>query len=529
MQEKNLKQNLAIKEKEINELKTILNTNVSMKSQISSIYKDPKDEENSKENDKEHEREICSYMDNNHNLNIKKKKHKNKSLSLIERKLSSFSSINRRNLLSINYINKSNNSKNNSKRKNSSSKKHKNNNKNYNGINNSKIVNNINANSENKYKTIANVCGSGSSTKRTKIDNSIKIHHKIKKSSYYNYNSINSLRLKKLDKSISRSMPSKRGIEESFSKNYFWNINRSDISSNKNKKFIKDHNVVKNKILINYNTNIINTNISIDKGNANRKMKELRNSLEEKIGDITRNKSKKSRIKRTISAFYDKKDKNSMYLEKIKTRRERSFRHNNLYNIDKNKILKIKKNKNIIVNGLYNINNGFNSNIFRKQFPQLTIQHKNKNIKKGKKIKIKLKENSMFNIKNDISKDNSKNKFFVIQAYTGKNPKEEKNNNKIVKNFSTVNINKNIISIKKHHNYETNVNRTIKSNPYNIGLTYRKYKHFDKISNIYQKNSNKNENKIKINKLNINSNTNRINPSLRNFIFSKCISNSNIS
>ena len=59
MQEKNLKQNLAIKEKEINELKTILNTNVSMKSQISSIYKDPKDEENSKENDKEHEREIC--------------------------------------------------------------------------------------------------------------------------------------------------------------------------------------------------------------------------------------------------------------------------------------------------------------------------------------------------------------------------------------------------------------------------------------------------------------------------------------
>ena len=81
MQEKNLKQNLAIKEKEINELKTILNTNVSMKSQISSIYKDQKDEENSKENDKEREREIYSYLDNNNNLQIKKKKHKNKSLS----------------------------------------------------------------------------------------------------------------------------------------------------------------------------------------------------------------------------------------------------------------------------------------------------------------------------------------------------------------------------------------------------------------------------------------------------------------
>ena len=213
LQEKNLKQNLAIKEKEINELKTILNTNASMKSQISSIYKDQKDEENSKENEKEREREICSYLDNNnHNfnsLNIKKKKRKNKSLSLIERKLSFYSSMNRRNLLRVNYINKSNNSKNNSKRKNSSKK---NKNKNPNAINNSKIGGNLNTNSEYKYKTIANIYNSGSATKRKKNDNSIKIKNKIKKSSYYNYNSINSLRLKRLDKSISRSMPSKRGI-----------------------------------------------------------------------------------------------------------------------------------------------------------------------------------------------------------------------------------------------------------------------------------------------------------------------------
>ena len=493
-----------------------------MKSQISSIYKDQKDEENSKENEKEREREICSYLDNNnHNfnsLNIKKKKRKNKSLSLIERKLSFYSSMNRRNLLRVNYINKSNNSKNNSKRKNSSKK---NKNKNPNAINNSKIGGNLNTNSEYKYKTIANIYNSGSATKRKKNDNSIKIKNKIKKSSYYNYNSINSLRLKRLDKSISRSMPSKRGIEESFNKNYFWCINRSDISSNKNKKFIKDNNFIKNKILINYNTNIINTNISIDKGSINKKMKELKNSLEGKISDITRNKNKKNGIKRTISAFYDKKDKNSIFLERIKTRRERSFRHNN-FNIDKNSSLKIKKNKNIILNG-------YNPNYFRKQFPQLTNQHKSKNTKKGKKMIIKLKDNSMFNIKNDISKDYSKNKFYLIQAYTGKNPKEEKINNKIFKNYSSVNINKNIISIKKHHNYpnyETNVNKTLKSNPYNVGLTYRKHNHVDKMSVLYDKNLSKIEYK---NKLNINSNTNRINPSLRKFIFSKCISNSNIS
>ena len=92
----------------------------------------------------------------------------------------------------------------------------------------------------------------------------------------------------------------------------------------------------------------------------------------------------------------------------------------------------------------------------------------------------------------------------------------------------TLNINKNIISIKKTPNFETNINKTLKNNQYNIGLTYRKYKNFDKITVLYDKNLSKNENKIKINKLNVNSNTNRINPSLRNFLFSKCASNSNL-
>ena len=521
-----MKQKLDIKEKEINELKTILNTNASMKSQISSIYQDQKEDENSKEKEKE----ICSYTDNNNNyffnnLKIKKKKHKSKSLSLIERKLSHYSSINRRNLLRMNYINRSINSKNNSRRINSSKK---NKNKNIKGINNSKMGDLINPKSEYKYKTIANIYNSGSTTKHTKNDNSIKIKQKIKKSSYYNYNSINSLRLKKLDKSISRSMPSKRGIEESFYKNYFLNINRSDISLNKNKQLNKN-NMVKNKILINYNTNIINTNISIDKSSIHKKMKDFRNSLEEKLTDVTRNKNKKNSIKRTISAFYDKRDKSSFFIEKLKTRRESSFRHNNFYNIDKNNSLKIKKNKYNFGNGFFNNNNEYNSNFFRKKFPQLTIPHKNKNGKKSRKMKIKLKDNSMFNIKKDISREFSKNKLFKIQAYTGKNPKEENKNNKIIKNVSMININKNIISIKKHPNYETNVNRTLKSNPYNVGLTYRKHKNLEKMSFLYDKNLSKNENKIKINKLNINSSTNRINPSLKKFIFSKCISNTNIS
>ena len=47
--EKNLIKKLDIKEKEVNELKTIFNTNVSLKSQISSIYQELKDDEYSKE------------------------------------------------------------------------------------------------------------------------------------------------------------------------------------------------------------------------------------------------------------------------------------------------------------------------------------------------------------------------------------------------------------------------------------------------------------------------------------------------
>ena len=85
-------------------------------------------------------------------------------------------------------------------------------------INNSKIGNNPIANSENKYKTINNIYNSGNSTKRTKNENSVKIENRIKKSNYYNYNAINSLRMKRLDKSVSRSMPSKRGIRVIYKK-----------------------------------------------------------------------------------------------------------------------------------------------------------------------------------------------------------------------------------------------------------------------------------------------------------------------
>ena len=239
--EKTLIKKLDIKEKEVNELKTIFNTNVSLKSQISSIYQDIKDDEYSKE--------ILPY---NEKINLHKRNSIPKSLSLFEKKLTSHSSsnIHNRNIFQI----KSNGSRNLSKN---------------NNINKKKI--------EYKYKTVANVF-TGSSSK-LKNDKSVKVNYNINKPSfYYNYNSVNSLRGWRLEKSDSRTIlsriaKSKSKIylpEESInSKNVLINtnkINKNEINiivSNRNKKINESgqKSKAKNKILINYNTNIINTNV----------------------------------------------------------------------------------------------------------------------------------------------------------------------------------------------------------------------------------------------------------------------------
>lgn len=49
-------------------------------------------------------------------------------------------------------------------------------------------------------------------------------------------------------------------------------------------------------------------------------------------------------------------------------------------------------------------------------------------------MKIKLKDNSMLNIKNDYKKE-FKNKFSFIQVYTVKNPIEERKNCRKIKRY----------------------------------------------------------------------------------------------
>ena len=520
--EKNLKKKLNLKEKEVNELKSILNTNISIKSQISSIFHEGKEEDNSKEI-----KEILPYNENLY-LNQNKKQNRPKSLSLIEKKLSACNSaVNRRNILHTNNSNRSYNSKNLSKNKNN---------------------NNINVNKqkmEYKYKTINNIF-SGNNSKKTKNDSSVRVNSNKNKPKFYsNYYSINSFRGKRLDKSDSRSLVSKRAIskskiclpeESTNSKNHLINFNKSDINSNKNKNESEHVHSNKNKIMINYNTNIINTNVSIDKLTIKQKMKEIRKAIDEKLSEITRN--RKYNIRRTISAVYDKRRNSPFYNEKLKTKREPSFRYNNINNnkINSNK-LDIRTKKNFYLNK-------YNSNAFKQKLQNFTIQHKNKNTKKMQKNKAKYKNhsNSMFNIKNNINdcinknnKDNN-NKIFVIQAYTSKKKDtgiqlyKNKNNNKIIKirkNSSVVNLSSKMTYVKSS-NAESNINKTIINKDPNAVLTYRKNSNFNRISLFHEK-LNKNSNKLKKKQVDLNNNSNKINSSLRNFIFNKCISNSNVS
>ena len=468
--EKNLLKKLNLKEKEVNDLRTILNTNISIRSQISTINHDAKEEDNSKDI-----KEIIPY---NESLNLNKKYYRPKSLTLIERKLSSYNNIkNKRNLSNTNNSNKSYYDQIISKQKIKSMSRKKN---------------------EYKWQTIANIF-SGSCTKRTKEDNYIKIINNIIKPYYSNYNSINSFRGKKLDKSDSRSLVSKRIISKCKNNESNNSKNKSDINSHNIRKENDSINNNKNKILINYNTNIINTNVSIDKLTIKQKMKEIKKSIDEKIFQITRN--KKNNIRKTISAIYKKRDESPFMNRKIKTNRETSFKYNNIYINNKNNSNKL----NIKSRKKYKINN-YNSNIFKQKLQNFTIQHKND--KNGKKIKIKFqnKNNSMINIKNDIINKNI-DKLFSIQAYTGKKSVGyiylyKNNNDKISKKNSSIFILNNKMPINKNKDVEYN-NKTIKNNRQLLGL----------------------KNKIDINSINYN----KCNSSLRKIIFNKCISCSNIS
>ena len=81
--------------------------------------------------------------------------------------------------------------------------------------------------------------------------------------------------------------------------------------------------------MINYNTNIINTNVSIDRLTVKQKMKDIRKVIDEKINEITRNKNNK--IHRTISEIYNQRRNAPFFNNKTRSKRESSLRYNCMY------------------------------------------------------------------------------------------------------------------------------------------------------------------------------------------------------
>ena len=516
--EKYLKKKLNIKEKEVNELKNILNTNISIKSQLSSGHEGKEEEKNSKEM-----KEILPYEECNYNLNMNKKQLKQKSLSLIVRKLYSKNRFNKRNESHMNNSNKSYNN-NISKINNNNNGK---NNKNYNS-NKVKM--------DYKYKTIANVY-SGTSSKRIKNDCSIKGNNNqiIKPFYYSNYHSINSFRGKKIDKSDSRSLIlyskgiSKSKIylpeESNNSKNHLVNGNKSCVNSSQKKNEGEYLLSNKNKIMINYNTNIINTNVSIDRLTVKQKMKDIRKVIDEKINEITRNKNNK--IHRTISEIYNQRRNAPFFNNKTRSKRESSLRYNSMY-----KEKQYSQKSDINTKKKY-LKNKYNSNAFR-QKKNCTIQHKNKNKKmQNSKTKYKNKSNSMSNLKNKSNEEinrnknkNNNNKIYSIQPYSMKRLDGSINIYKY-NDYKMINIGKNSsnknnkILSKKNSNPKKKDKNVLNNNHHTI-MTNRKINNFNRIS-LYHEKMSKNSSKSKNQKLDLNSNSNKMNSSLRKFILNKFI------
>lgn len=475
----------------------MINTNISMKSQLSSICLDYDDEKMFRA------KRLPYHCNINYDINNKVNE-RPKSLSMIEKKVISYKNPNNRNYIHINS-----NTKSLSKNKKSNSK-----------VVNKNIINK--KNNRSKYQTISNIF-TGNNSIRTKIDNQYKTNQNSTKPHFYKYyNSGNSCvkKLVKYQNLQSKKLNSKSKIspKDDTLKHYVIYGHKNNINSIKDK--IEDELGNKNKILINYNTNIINNNVSIEKINIKNKTHEVNQTLDEKCHDNTRN-NKNLHIKRTISIGHEKNigyEKSPYYkIESISNNSHNSGKIN----------LRARKSFKLIDN-------------HSKQVSQnLTIQHKSKNNKNNSeneknKWKFKSKNNSVIIFQNQFSKiknKNKKNKRLLIQVCGGKKSLDKIQlfkNSKVIKikskNKSLIDTNN--ISAVKIINYDT-YNSSIKNNQINSILTYRKSNNSDKIS-VLSYNISKNEKKIKKKNSDSTRSINKFNSSVRKFIFNRCISNPNM-
>ena len=214
------------------------------------------------------------------------------------------------------------------------------------------------------------------------------------------------------------------------------------------------------QVMINVNTNIINSNGSVEKFKLYKKIKDYHRIFERKINEITRNIIPKS-IKRTLSAFQNRRHSSPNFYDYHRQSQNSNINkqiNNNIYSNNKKKKSKTpKKNKemngsnknysNISIhsNGKKTINN------FRKKTPHRIVRQR-KEISPNLKMNHYLYSSSNSNTKlqsKDNLKNNKNNSNYI--RIMKKNTLSNNNTSKIasnnISNFNSNNLFKNHIQI----------------------------------------------------------------------------------
>ena len=299
---------------------------------------------------------------------------------------------------------------------------------------------NINKNKNNKYQL--------SNINMSKMKNNIShvIDYIHLPNDYYspsNYNKIDSTFFKQENQEISKkSSPTSQN-------KLFSTINNNNCNRNNS------------QVMINVNTNIINSNGPIEKFKLYKKIKDYHRIFERKINEITRNIIPKS-IKRTLAAFQNRRHSSPNFYDYHRQNQYSNINNqinkNSNSNIKKKKTSTPKKNKDINSSTKNYSNISINSNgkktinNFRKKTPHRIVRQRKEispNLKMNHYLYSSSNSNTKLQSKDNLKNNKNKNNNYI--RIMKKNNISNNNTSKIssnnVSNFNSNNLFKNHIQI----------------------------------------------------------------------------------
>ena len=318
-----------------------------------------------------------------------------------------------------------------------------------------------------KDKDNKDIINKNNSNKRKKSKSNI-LNNKINDNNKNKNNKNNNFYINKIKSNISHIIDYIHEPNDYYSPSNYNKINstffkqENQEKSKKSSPIINNNNCNRNnsQVMINVNTNIINSNGSVEKFKLYKKIKDYHRIFERKIDEITRNIIPKS-IKRTLSAFQNRRHSSPNFYDYHRQAQISNINkqiNSNIYSNNKKKKSKTpKKNKeinssnknysNISIhsNGKKTINN------FRKKTPHRIVRQR-KEISPNLKMNHYLYSSSNSNTKlqsKDNLKNNKNNSNYI--RIMKKNTLSNNNTSKIasnnISNFNSNNLFKNHIQI----------------------------------------------------------------------------------